>query len=209
MDQWIEFVGYAASLLVAISLMMRSVLRLRVLNLFGALCFAIYGALIGAYPVAVVNVVIILINLYYLVEMLRTHTYFSTIDADADSAYVQAFLKFHAADIQRFFPDWADQPVPGQIRWLILRDAQPVGLFVGTPADQGGLQVQLDYVIPGYRDLKPGNFVYSQQAERFKALGIDHLYSAAATAAHRAYLRRMGFAPRAAAGQAEVFWRAL
>jgi hypothetical protein len=209
MSQWIEFVGYAASLLVAISLMMRSVLRLRILNLFGALCFAIYGALIGAYPVAVVNAVIILINLYYLVDMLRTHTYFSTIDAEPDSTYVQAFLKFYAADIQRFFPDWAYQPAPGQIRWLILRDAQPVGLFVGAPDGDGGLQVQLDYVIPGYRDLKPGNFVYSKQAERFKSLGINHLYTTTATAAHRAYLRRMGFAPRATAGQGEVFWRAL
>jgi hypothetical protein len=208
MGQWVEFIGYAASLLVAISLTMRSVLRLRILNLFGSLCFTIYGALIGAIPVALVNAAIVVINIYYLVEMLRTHTYFSTIDAEPDSSYVQAFLKFYAADIKRFFPDWSYQPAPDQVRWLILRDAQPVGLFVGAPDGQGGLQIQLDYVIPGYRDLKPGIFVYSQQAERFKALGIDHLYTSAATAPHRAYLRRMGFAPRAAA-QGEVFWRAL
>lgn len=209
MGQWIEYVGYAASLLVAISLMMRSVLRLRILNLIGSLCFTIYGTLIAAYPVALVNAAIVLINIYYLADMLRTKTYFSTIDAETDSAYVQTFLNFHAADIKRFFPDWSYQPAPGQIRWLILRNAQPVGLFVGAPDGQGGLRVLLDYVIPGYRDLKPGGFIYTQQAERFKALGIDHLYADTATNAHRAYLRRMGFAPRATAGQGEVFWRAL
>lgn len=212
MGQWVEWLGYAASLLVAVSLTMRSVLRLRIVNLVGAICFTIYGALIGAYPVALVNAAIILINVYYLAEMLRRRTYFSCVDAEPDSAYVRAFLAFHAADIKRFFPDWRPQPAPGQIRWLILRDAQPVGLFVGEPDGRGGFQVQLDYVIPGYRDLKPGLFVYSQQAGQLRELGVDHLYSATASEAHRAYLRRMGFAPRAGDGQAgpgEVFWRAL
>jgi hypothetical protein len=209
MSQWIEILGYAASLLVAVSLTMRSVLRLRIFNLVGALCFTVYGALIGAYPVAAVNEAIILINLYYLAEMLRTHSYFSTIDAAGDSAYVQAFLTFHADDIKRFFPNWSDQPAPDQIRWLILRDAQPVGLFIGAPDGRGGLDVKLDYVIPGYRDLKPGSFVYTQQADRFKALGIQQLYSATATDAHRAYLRRMGFAPRPGGEAGQVFWRAV
>ena len=209
MSQWIEILGYAASLLVAISLTMRSVLRLRIFNLLGSLCFTVYGALIGAYPVAAVNAAIVVINIYYLAEMLRTHTYFSTIDAAGDSAYVQAFLNFHADDIKRFFPDWSDQPAPDQIRWLVLRDAQPVGLFIGAPDGRGGLEVKLDYVIPGYRDLKPGSFIYTQQAERFRALGIDQLYSATATEAHRAYLRRMGFAPRPGGEAGQVFWRAV
>lgn len=210
MNQWIEWVGYAASLLVAVSLTMRSVLRLRIFNLIGSLCFTVYGALIGAYPVALVNAAIVVINIYYLAEMLRKQTYFSCVDAEADSGYVQAFLAFHAADIKRFFPDWSYRPEPGQVRWLILRDAQPVGLFVGAPDGRGGLQVQLDYVIPGYRDLKPGLFLYSQQAGRFRELGVDHLYSATASEAHRGYLLQMGFAPRTAQGAAgEEFWRAV
>ncbi|UCG22985.1 MAG: YgjV family protein [Chloroflexota bacterium] len=64
-----EIIGYVASVLVAISLMMSSILKLRVINLFGALLFTIYGLLIGAYPVAVMNLFIALIDLYYLREM--------------------------------------------------------------------------------------------------------------------------------------------
>jgi len=60
----IELIGYLGSVLVAISLMMRSLLRLRVINLIGALFFTTYGALLGAYPVAVLNGLIVCIDLY-------------------------------------------------------------------------------------------------------------------------------------------------
>jgi len=63
---WIEGIGYLASLLVAVSLMMGSMVRLRLLNLVGALAFALYGWLIGSYPVLVVNLFIAGVNVFYL-----------------------------------------------------------------------------------------------------------------------------------------------
>ena len=48
----LEGFGYLASVLVVISLMMRSIVRLRWINLVGAACFTAYGILISAYPVA-------------------------------------------------------------------------------------------------------------------------------------------------------------
>ncbi len=73
-----EIIGYVASVLVAVSLMMRSVLKLRVINLLGAAVFTLYGLLIGAYPVAVVNFVIALIDLYYLREFITSKEYFTS-----------------------------------------------------------------------------------------------------------------------------------
>ena len=73
-----EIIGYVASVLVAVSLMMRSVLKLRVINLLGAAVFTLYGLLIGAYPVAVVNFVIALIDLYYLREIITSKEYFTS-----------------------------------------------------------------------------------------------------------------------------------
>lgn len=64
-----EIVGYIASALVAVSLMMSSIFRLRVINLVGAALFTVYGLLIGAYPVAAMNLFIVLIDLYYLRDM--------------------------------------------------------------------------------------------------------------------------------------------
>ena len=72
-----EIIGYFASVLVAASLMMRSVLKLRVINLLGAAVFTLYGLMIGAYPVAAMNLFIVFIDLYYLREFIPSKGYFS------------------------------------------------------------------------------------------------------------------------------------
>ena len=65
----IEWVGYAASILIAISMFMKDIIKLRFINLIGSLLFAIYGFIIKAYPVAIVNVIIVFVNLYYLYKL--------------------------------------------------------------------------------------------------------------------------------------------
>ena len=79
---WLELLGYLASVLVAVSLMMSRILRLRVINLVGSLAFTLYGVLIGAYPVAAVNAFIVLINLWYLSRMLRAKEYFRILEVE-------------------------------------------------------------------------------------------------------------------------------
>ncbi|WP_394201290.1 YgjV family protein [Shewanella waksmanii] len=64
-----EWVGYLASVVVAISLMMSNIKKLRWWNLIGAALFVAYGLAIGALPVALVNFFIVLIDIYYLVKI--------------------------------------------------------------------------------------------------------------------------------------------
>ena len=66
-----EMLGYSASVLVAVSLMMQSVVKLRMINLVGAILFTVYGLLIGAFPVAFLNGFIVVANIYYLHQMYR------------------------------------------------------------------------------------------------------------------------------------------
>ena len=66
-----ELLGYMASVFVAVSLMMRSLVKLRVINLVGAVLFTVSGLIIAAYPVAVVNGFIVLVNIYYLQQTWR------------------------------------------------------------------------------------------------------------------------------------------
>ncbi|HKI68093.1 MAG TPA: hypothetical protein VKA67_00780, partial [Verrucomicrobiae bacterium] len=75
----LELVGYVASALIAISLMMSSILRLRLINLMGAATFAIYGLLIRAYSVAVLNGLVVLVNAYHLLRMLRAKEFFQIL----------------------------------------------------------------------------------------------------------------------------------
>jgi hypothetical protein len=196
MDQKLvlELVGYVASVLVAISLMMSSILKLRVINLVGSAAFVVYGGLIGAYPVAVVNLLIVFINLYYLRQMLASREYFKLLRVEPDSEYLRAFLDFHADDIRRFSPGFSGAPDAGQLTFFVLRDLVPAGLLIGEKRD-GSLMVRLDFVTPPYRDFKTGQYLFRDQAEFFRAQGIREILSEPGSREHTDYLRRMGFVP--------------
>ena len=66
---WIEYVGYAASILIGISMFMKDIVKLRFINLLGSLLFTFYGFTIKAYPVAIVNLIIVFTNIYYIYKM--------------------------------------------------------------------------------------------------------------------------------------------
>ncbi len=193
---WIyELIGYVASALVAISLMMSSILKLRIINLAGSAVFTAYGLLIGSYPVAVVNLFIVGINLFYLSQMFGSKEFFRLLQVAADSEYLRYFLNFHQQEIRRFLPGFSYHPSDSQLTLFVLRDLLPAGVFIGEPAGTSTLRVKLDFVIPGYRDFKIGNFLFSEQSEFFRARGIEQIVSEPGTAEHAKYLRRMGFAP--------------
>lgn len=62
----IEWVGYAASLFIVVSLTMTSIVKLRIINSVGCLLFIIYGLNLNAYPVVISNALIVMINVYNL-----------------------------------------------------------------------------------------------------------------------------------------------
>lgn len=66
---FIEWIGYLASILIALSMFMKDMIKLRFINLVGSLCFVIYGLVIKAYPVVVTNIVIVGVNLYYIYKI--------------------------------------------------------------------------------------------------------------------------------------------
>jgi len=193
-----ELIGYVASALVAVSMLMSSILRLRVINLVGSAAFTVYGALIHAWPVAAVNGFIVVINLFYLHRMLRTREYFHLLQVDADSHYLRHFLDFYARDIRRFVPGARYEPAAGDLTVFVLRDMVPAGVFIGRMEGAGRLCVTLDFVIPQYRDFKIGRYLFAEEREFFRARGIREIVSEPGTPKHAAYLSRMGFSPSAA-----------
>lgn len=64
-----EIVGYAASLVVLLSFLMKDVKRLRMVNIVGCSLFVAYGVFLGfSIPIIVTNVAIAIINVVYLVK---------------------------------------------------------------------------------------------------------------------------------------------
>ncbi|ABE53756.1 conserved hypothetical protein [Shewanella denitrificans OS217] len=79
---WIEILGYVASVMVAISLMMKDIILLRWINFVGCGLFAAYGYAIDAWPVAGMNAFVAGINIYHLVKIYRAP---KPVKADAEA----------------------------------------------------------------------------------------------------------------------------
>lgn len=191
-----ELIGYAGSILVAAGLLMTSILRLRLFSLSGAIVYIVYSMLIQAYPVAILNVVIIVINLYQLRHLMNLEEEFDLLDVDAESSYLKRFIIFHHEEIATFYPAFFDKPLDTaeeQIVIFVLRNMLPVGLFIAKKSDGSRAVVKLDYVIPGYRDFKVGQYLYRAKSDFFKSQGIQQLVSYPGNETHEKYLKRMGF----------------
>ena len=71
MPNYTEYIGYIASALVLISFLMKNITYLRVINTIGCAFFIMYGILLQSAPIIITNVAIVLVNLYYLLKMIR------------------------------------------------------------------------------------------------------------------------------------------
>src|SRR5699024_5923463 len=68
----VELVGYIGSILVLISFLMTSVVKLRIINAVGGTIFAVYAMIIQSYPTALMNFCLVGINIYYLVRLRKS-----------------------------------------------------------------------------------------------------------------------------------------
>jgi len=194
----VELIGYLASALIVLSLLMASLWRLRIINLVGAIVFTAYGALIGSVPVMLTNGAIVLIDLYYLARMMRdkaTDAYFEVVATPPASPLLQRFVAFHGEDIARFQPDFTGIR-DDHLAWAVLRDGIPVGVVLATQ-DGEVATIDLDYVTPAHRDQRAGTRFYATEA-LFAPHGIMRLRTRAQVEAHRRYIAAMGFMPAGA-----------
>ncbi|MEG8947994.1 hypothetical protein [Rosettibacter firmus] len=187
---YVEIIGYLASVLVAISLMMSAIVKLRIINLIGSLIFTVYGIIISAYPVALVNGFIAVVNIYYLIEIFSTREYFDILEVEPNSEYLKYFLSFHEKEIKKFVPDFSFEIKENDKVIFVLRNSVPAGLVCTKSIDKDTLFVNLDYVIPGYRDFKIGKYVYQKF---FKENNIKKIITTSGNKTHQKYLRKMGF----------------
>ena len=70
----IDWVGYLAMATVLISFLMKSILKLRIVNNFGCLLFVFYGYLLSSTPIIITNAAIFGVNVFYLIKALKATT---------------------------------------------------------------------------------------------------------------------------------------
>jgi len=186
-------VGYTASAIIALSMMMTSIVKFRWINLFGAGTFAIYGFLIGAFPVMLLNGLIFSADLYFLYRIYTKSQLFDTLEVSAGNRYLLKFLDYHNEEIQKFFPGFEYKPEVNTVSFFVLRNMAVAGLFLAHREDGNILKVGLDYVIPEYRDHKNGKYVYHRLKDRFIQDGYQKVEAKSCSSKHSKYLKKLGF----------------
>lgn len=188
----LELFGYLGSLLVVVSLMMSSVVKLRVYNTIGSVISATYALIIHSYPLALMNICLVFINVYNLLKLLGSDKHYDLIDSSTDESYLKYFMNYYKQDMETFFPNIGEEQRGMDRAYIVCSDAKPVGLLMGMLDREGTLEVAVDYAVPTYRDCSIGKFLYPQLAKK----GIRKLVCRDYGEKHETYMRKMGFVNR-------------
>lgn len=185
----IELFGYFGSFLVVFSMLMSSVVKLRIINAIGSVVSGIYALICGAYPLVLMNTCLIVINLYNLYKLLKTEQEYEMVEAKKGDALLEYFLVRYQADMQKYFPDFTCEEDYAKA-YVVCCNGNPAGVLLGNIKSEATLDIVVDYSIPMYRDCSVGKYLYARLTSR----GIDTLeYRQKETEEHIAYMRKMGF----------------
>lgn len=190
---WLDILGWGGSALLVFSLLQARVLRFRALNLVACVILVAFNALIEVWPMVGMNVVLCVINVWFLVRLLRARhddAAFEVVEVGRDDAYLRHLLEVHGDDIRRFQPDdtWAP-PARRDHAFLVLKGDETVGVVL-IDADGDTARVRLDYVTQRYRDFTPGEFVWRRSGV-LASLGFRHVVTSPDMVG--AYYGRVGF----------------
>ena len=185
----LEIVGYIGSALVVISMLMSSIIKLRVINTIGSVISCVYAIICGAFPLALMNICLIIINLINLLKLSRAQHPFELVTASPEDGLVQYFLDYYKDDIRHFFPDYSGENGSESTAVMVCREGNPAGILLGKCVN-GIFDVQIEYSTPMYRDCSVGKYLYSKLPD-MKIRSLQ--YSQALTDEHRSYLEKMGY----------------
>lgn len=171
--------------------MMKSFIKLRIINLIGSICFVIYGIVISTFPIVLLNTAGIFINVYYLF-VLRKKVQQNINLVAIDAVELTAIDNFQQCqqDIISYFGD-VDISQLNRI-FLLLYNDQIVGILAGIQYKET-LEIKIDYLFFSYRDLKIGSALYQNNTNILKSKNITHLSMKSNNRSHQLYLQEMGF----------------
>ena len=184
----IEIIGYIGSALVLVSFLMASVVKLRVVNAIGSGIFAVYALIIHSYPTMIMNVCLVLINLYYLWKLRNSEPNYRLLRVSPQDEYLAAFLEHHQADIAACFPGRRWDASALDRAYLVCHGDETAGVLMGTTKN-GALRIALDYTTPTYRDTSVARYLLDHlREEDYSVLRYEN-----AEPAHLAFLKKMGY----------------
>ena len=189
MNIYREIFGYIGSILILVSMMMTSLVKLRIFNIIGSIISMTYSFICGAFPVVLLNVGIIIINVAQLIRASKSKHVFSYIKCRPDDSALSHFLEFRKNDILEFFPDFKQDNISSSEVYLVCADAEVAGVLMGK-LEGDCLHIDIDYAAPKFRDGTLAKYLYPA----LKDTGITRFTASKnSTSQYLKYLNKIGF----------------
>ena len=196
----IQILGYAASLIVFISLMMKSLAKLRVLNAAGSLLFVVFALATDSLPTAFLNMGIVVIDVFYFIRMTRVKDNFEIMTVQKDNEIVRRFYRTNKKELDALFGEASF--VKSEKIALFFRNDDIAGLLAyssvvlpqtDSSAPESAAEILIDFVVPKYRDFAVGRHFFVKDVSFWKEQGYTCLLSNVPDKRHIPYLERLGF----------------
>ncbi|MFP4654355.1 MAG: hypothetical protein ACLFMM_01545 [Methanohalobium sp.] len=190
----VEYIGYTGSLLWLVSLTMSNSFKLRIFSLMGASAYTLYGQLLSAYPVSVVNGIIVLLDIYHIYRLKRHDgDLFNILEIPAEnSRYLQSFLSQHRDNIKKYFPEFDEVSLANCYAVFTLRNFMPVGVCI-YEVKSGIIDIKIDYISLDHRDIKGALSLYMDYRQSLKEKGYRELVIEVEHNKYKEYLSNLGY----------------
>ena len=189
MNIYLEIFGYIGTALVIVSMMMTSLIKLRIINMCGGLISLVYAVFCNTWPVVVLNACLICINFVQTVRQLRGKEEVTLLSVEANDPIAQHLMRLWQKDIEKYQPDCNLYATEETERHILYVGQQAVGVLFGSK-NEDLFSLQILYLVPSHRTAVMGKNVL----QALRARGIHTLTSSEfyAKEPYR-YLRRLGF----------------
>ena len=191
MSGYIDLLGYVASFIILVSLTMKSIVKLRWINAIGSLLFVLFAFLTASTPTIVMNIGIIVIDLWYVLGITVKRSDYHLVKAERGSAWLDFFYQSNKNEIDDIFgPDAFDEAK--NFSYFVC-NKEIVGLLAWKERSPVECRIMIDFVTPRFRDFKIGTYFFLQHLSIFREKGYSRLMYENVGKQHWKYLGKLGF----------------
>jgi hypothetical protein len=186
-----ELIGY----LIATVLAMTIVLDLNKILRWGHIALAsaciIYSFILGYNATGIISCGLVAGDLFLITRIMAQGYNFNILQVRGNNEYLNAFIEYYKHDIYHYSPFYKRNME--STCFLILNNIETIGVFIVTVQDKKTLYVNLDFVIPSYRNNQVGRYIFIENEKYFLDLGYEKIATVCLNETHKAYLLKMGF----------------
>lgn len=184
---FLELIGYAGTLLIIVSMMMTSMIKLRIINSLGCILSLVFAISIINTPVIILNGALLIINIYQIIKHYTTNKSYEIINADIDGFTLKHFVHKYEGIISTENPSFKENLKKANYAKVVFSNDEVVSMIVGK---QNGdkLDIYLDLMDINEKSIKLFKTVFNY----IKNTGINEIKIAHKCPQYNKYYEKLG-----------------